>query len=151
MYWVYLPAPPRGAESAPLRGRGLLPRSHLAGIHIWFVTSRAGGPIHIKPIGRNPLRGHVDTGAHGTPRSSGFIQQAIIIRAGRQDEGLQHRLPPSEEDHPQGVRQLPYCGLPTLFLIHELQHQRLRQCQPQLSGGAEVPGRTGASAVRHPG
>lgn len=48
---------------------GFVLRSHLAGVHIWFMTSRAGGPIHIKLIGRNPLGGHVGTDAHGTPRS----------------------------------------------------------------------------------
>lgn len=52
----------RGRSHGPLIDVGGLFcwRSHLAGVHIWFVTSRAGGPVLIKPIGRNPLGGHVD-------------------------------------------------------------------------------------------
>lgn len=51
---------------------GSLLRAHLAGVHIWFVTSRAGGPIHIKLMGRNPLGGNVGTDEHGAPRSPVF-------------------------------------------------------------------------------
>ncbi len=32
-------------------------------VHIWFVTTGSGGSIHIKAMGRNPLRGNVDSGS----------------------------------------------------------------------------------------
>lgn len=142
---------------------GFVLRSHLSGVHIWFVTSRAGGPIHIKPIGRNPLEGHVSTDARARCSPISTVRSNPVHSLGnnnnnnnnnsnrRQNESLQHRLPASEENHQEGVRELPYCGLPTLFLIHELQYQRFCQCQSQLSGGPEVSRRAGASTVRHPG
>lgn len=68
-----------------------------------------------------------------------------------QNEGVQHRLPPAEEDYQEGVWELPYCRLPTLFLIHELQHQRFGQRQPELGGGPEVQGRARALKVCHSG
>lgn len=105
-------------------------------------------------MGRNPLGGHVETDARGfvvLPYLAHSLGNNNNSSVGRQNEGVQHRLPPSEENHQEGVREMPYCGLSTLFLIHELQHQRLRQCQSQLSGGPEVQRRAGASTVRHPG
>ncbi len=68
-----------------------------------------------------------------------------------QHEGLQHRLSTPEEDHTEGVWKLSDCGLQTVFLVLQLQYQRLRQCQLEFSGGPEVPRRSGASTVCHPG
>lgn len=144
---------------------GFVLRSHLAGVHIWFVTSRAGGPIHIKLIGRNPLGGHVGTDERDRCSPESAVRSNQVHSLGnnnnnnnynnnsnrRQNESLQHRLPASEENHQEGVRELPYCGLSTLFLIHELQYQRFCQCQSQLSGGPEVSRRADSSTVRHPG
>lgn len=57
------------SQSSHIYGRVSVSRSHLAaGVLIWFVTSHAGGPIHIKLIGRNPLGGNVGTDAHGAHR-----------------------------------------------------------------------------------
>lgn len=64
----------RGRSHSPVVGVGgfLEPRSRLAGVHIWFVTSLAGGPIHIKLISRNPLGGYVSIDVQGTPLSLSF-------------------------------------------------------------------------------
>lgn len=70
LFFHYLPAAGAESQSSHRCGWDFELRSHLADVHIWFVTSRAGGPIHIKLIGRNPLRGHVGTDEHGTPRST---------------------------------------------------------------------------------
>ena len=110
------------------------------------VTGR--GFIHIKLPGRNPLVG-LDAGLLAYPLCAFTSKPTRSL--GNQNEGVQHRLPPAEEDHQEGVRELPYCWLPTLFLVHELQHQRFGQCQPELGGGPEVQGRARALKVCHSG
>lgn len=60
------------------RGRAFSCEHASAGVHIWVSTSLTGGPIHIKPIGRNPLGGNVGTDSHWARCSPTFASSSVV-------------------------------------------------------------------------